>query len=75
MVILALFPGGVMQFRDVLVNGYWHARSAGYLDSSLAKLFEWIRMPGDLVFGIVGILPVVIAIGMTYWYTRKKPAQ
>jgi nitric oxide reductase subunit B len=75
MVVLALFPGGVMQFRDVLVNGYWHARSAVYLDSSVAKLFEWIRMPGDLVFGIVGILPVMIAIGMTYWYTRKKPAQ
>jgi nitric oxide reductase subunit B len=75
MVVLSLFPGGVLQFKDVLVNGYWHARSSAYLDISLAKLLEWIRMPGDLVFGIVGVLPVVLVIGMTYWYIRKKPAQ
>jgi len=25
MVILNLFPGGVLQFFDVLKNGYWHA--------------------------------------------------
>jgi len=75
MVVLSLFPGGVLQFRDVLVNGYWHARSSAYLDTSLARLIEWVRLPGDLVFGIVGVLPMVLAIGMTYWYTRKKPAQ
>jgi nitric oxide reductase subunit B len=72
MVLLALFPGGVMQFRDVLINGYWHARSPAYLDTPVAKLFEWVRLPGDLLFGILGILPVVIAIGMTYWFTRKR---
>ncbi len=27
MVILSLFPGGVLQLWDVLNNGYWHARS------------------------------------------------
>jgi nitric oxide reductase subunit B len=46
-----------------------------YLDTSLAKLVEWVRLPGDLIFGIVGVLPVVLAIGMTYWYTRKKRVQ
>jgi nitric oxide reductase subunit B len=75
MVILSLFPGGVLQFRDVLINGYWHARSPAYLETSLAKLIEWIRLPGDLVFGIVGVLPVVIAIGLTYWHSRKKIIQ
>ncbi len=75
MVILSLFPGGVLQFRDVLINGYWHARSPAYLNTSLAKLIEWIRLPGDLVFGIVGVLPAVIAIGLTYFYTKKKAAQ
>jgi len=74
MVLLALFPGGVMQFRDVLLNGYWHARSPAYLDTAVAKLFEWVRLPGDLVFGLLGILPVVVAIGMTYWFIRRpKP--
>jgi nitric oxide reductase subunit B len=72
MVLLSLFPGGVLQLRDVLVNGYWHARSTAYLTGGMSKLIEWIRLPGDLIFGIVGVLPVVIAILMTYWYMKKK---
>jgi nitric oxide reductase subunit B len=75
MVLLSLFPGGVLQLRDVLVNGYWHARSPAYLTGGMSKLVEWIRLPGDLVFGIVGVLPAVLAIGLTYWYIRKKPAK
>jgi nitric oxide reductase subunit B len=75
MVILSLFPGGVLQFRDVLMNGYWHARSPAYLTEGMSKLIEWVRLPGDLVFGIVGVLPVVIAIGLTYLYTRKNHSQ
>ena len=31
MVVGNLFPGGVLQFYDVLTNGYWHARSLEYL--------------------------------------------
>jgi nitric oxide reductase subunit B len=75
MVLLSLFPGGVLQLRDVLRNGYWHARSPAYLTEGMSKLIEWFRLPGDLVFGIVGVLPIVLAIGMTYWYIRKKPAK
>jgi nitric oxide reductase subunit B len=26
MVVLSLFPGGIMQVRDVIENGYWHRR-------------------------------------------------
>ena len=73
MVLLSLFPGGVLQLRDVLVNGYWHARSTVYLTGGMSKLIEWIRLPGDLTFGIVGVLPAVLAIGLTYWYIKKKP--
>jgi nitric oxide reductase subunit B len=75
MVLLSLFPGGVLQLRDVLTNGYWHARSTAYLTKGMSKLIEWVRLPGDLVFGIVGVLPVVIAISMTYWFIRKKSAR
>jgi len=75
MVVLTLFPGGVLQFRDVLINGYWHARSPAFLTGNLIKLIEWIRMPADLIFGIVGVLPVVLAIGLTYGYVRKKSAK
>lgn len=30
MVVLSLFPRGVMQVRNVSENGYWHARSLAY---------------------------------------------
>lgn len=72
MVILSLFPGGVLQLRDVLINGYWHARGPAYQTESLSKIIEWVRMPADLTFGIVGVLPIVIAIIMTYFFTKKK---
>jgi nitric oxide reductase subunit B len=62
----------VLQLRDVLTNGYWHARSTAYLSEEMSRLIEWIRLPGDLVFGIVGVLPAVLAIVLTYWYMRKR---
>ena len=33
MVVLSLFPGGVLQVWDVVQNGYWHARSLDYTGS------------------------------------------
>jgi hypothetical protein len=30
MIVRNLFPGDVLQFYDLLQNGYWHARSASF---------------------------------------------
>jgi hypothetical protein len=37
MILFSLFPSGVLQVRDVLENGYWHARSLDYLGGSLPR--------------------------------------
>ncbi len=66
----SLFPGGVMQLLDVLKNGYWHARSPEYMDREIVRLFEWLRMPGDLVFILLGVVPLVIASSLTYLSVR-----
>lgn len=66
MVVLSLFPGGVMQVLDVIANGYWHARGLEYTATPLARTLEWLRMPGDLVFMFLGALP--LAIAMTWGY-------
>ncbi len=71
MVALSLFPGGVLQLLDVLENGYWHARSQDYLGQSHVRLIEWLRLPGDLVFIVVGVLPLVYAVGSAYRYLRQ----
>lgn len=61
MVTMNLFPGGVLQVWDVIQHGYWHARSLAYTGSTTARLIEWLRLPGDLVFIIFGVVPIVIA--------------
>ncbi|MFZ2447989.1 MAG: cbb3-type cytochrome c oxidase subunit I [Syntrophobacteraceae bacterium] len=66
MILLNLFPGGVMQLRDVLDNGYWHARNLGYLNQRFVRMIEWFRLPGDAVFIALGVVPAVIASVMTY---------
>jgi nitric oxide reductase subunit B len=74
MVVLSLFPSGVLQLADVLENGYWHARSLAYTSGTLPRLFEWLRLPGDLVFIILGALPILIALGLGYlalWQGRQ----
>jgi len=66
MVVLNLFPGGVLQFRDVLNNGYWHARGPAFLNESLVKAIEWSRLPADTVFIVLGVIPLVMATLMAY---------
>jgi len=61
MIAMNLFPGGVLQVWDVVQHGYWHARSLAYTGSETARLIEWLRLPGDLVFIIFGAVPLAIA--------------
>lgn len=71
MVVLSLFPGGIMQVHDVIQNGYWHARSLAYTATPLARTLEWLRMPGDLVFMFAGALPLAAAMTSGYLNPRK----
>ncbi|MFA5109934.1 MAG: cbb3-type cytochrome c oxidase subunit I [Desulfobaccales bacterium] len=72
MVVGNLFPGGVLQFYDVLTNGYWHARSLAYTGQSFVRLIEWCRLPGDLVFIFLGVMPMVAAALLTYRFLLQE---
>jgi nitric oxide reductase subunit B len=72
MVVTNLFPGGVMQLTDVLNNGYWHARSLEYLHKGIMHTIEWLRLPGDVIFIVFGVVPLVVASGKTYKYLRNN---
>jgi nitric oxide reductase subunit B len=61
MVLLDLFPGGVLQLRDAIANGYWHARRLTYLMSGTFHALEWARVTADTVFLAVGVVPLVLA--------------
>ncbi len=70
MVLLSLFPGGVLQVWDVVQHGYWHARSLDYTGGRLARFLEWTRLPGDLVFIVFGAAPLAIASLKGYYGVR-----
>jgi nitric oxide reductase subunit B len=61
MIVMSLFPSGVLQLWDVVQHGYCHARSLDYVGSERSHLIEWLRMPGDLVLILFGAVPLVIA--------------
>lgn len=66
MAITNLFPGGVFQFLDVIENGYWHARSLEFLSGRFMNWVEWARLPGDLIFIVAGVAPLVYASLFVY---------
>jgi len=71
MVVLSLFPVGILQVIDVMRSGYWHARSAAFMDQPVIKTLEWMRLPADIVFILAGVLPLLIATVWTYFHARK----
>ncbi len=75
MVILNLFPGGVLQLWDVLENGYWHARSPEFLDRGIMPMVEWARLPADAIFILLGVLPLFIAMVKAYGFIRRPGAE
>jgi nitric oxide reductase subunit B len=75
MVVFSLFPGGVLQLKDVLENGYWHARSLDYTGQDMARLIEWLRTPGDVVFIVFGVVPALMAVTQCYLNVRTRAAR
>lgn len=74
MVATNLFPIGALQFYDAVANGYWHARSPEFFAQPVVHILEWVRLVGDTVFIVFGILPLVyLAIRMIRY--RKRPGQ
>ena len=61
MVVLNLFPAGVVQLLAVVEHGYAWARSLEFTQTGFFHTSEWVRIVGDTVFIVVGVIPVAIA--------------
>ena len=59
MVFATLLPLGVLQLYASVNDGYFEARSLGYITRPGNALLEWLRLPGDLIFIIGGVLPFI----------------
>jgi nitric oxide reductase subunit B len=57
MVFVTLLPLGVLQLFNSVNEGYYEARTLGYISEPGNVILEWMRMPGDVIFILGGILP------------------
>ena len=72
MVFASLFPLGIIQLYHSVRYGYYDARTLQYLTGHLNALIEWLRLPGDALFILGGVLPVVYLawLGVRHVATR-----
>ncbi|MBS2963595.1 cbb3-type cytochrome c oxidase subunit I [Actinocrinis puniceicyclus] len=66
----SMLPQGALQLYKVVQSGYADARSLGYLQGNTNSFFEWLRLPGDVVF-IAGVLPLLWMTWLGVRYRTK----
>ena len=74
MMFVNLAPLGVLQLRDSITNGYWHARQIEFFQSPTVQVIEWLRLPGDVLFIVGGIFPIVY-LGIRMLKNRNRPGE
>jgi nitric oxide reductase subunit B len=73
MILLDLFPGGVLQLWDSIAHGYWHARRLTFVMGGLYHKLEWVRMVGDMTFILVGAVPIALGVLHSMWKRDVVP--
>jgi nitric oxide reductase subunit B len=59
MVTMDTFPAGVLQFKSVVENGYWVARSQEFILGGTFQILTWMRAVGGTVFFFGGVIPLL----------------
>lgn len=72
MLFVNLFPVGLMQMHTALEQSYWHARQPEFFLRPEVLMFEWLRFPGDAIFIVGGILPIVY-LAVRMFINRHRP--
>jgi nitric oxide reductase subunit B len=57
MCFATLLPVGILQLYKSVDSGYHAARTLEYVTNPTNSVFEWLRLPGDVVFIVGGALP------------------
>ena len=57
MCFATLFPLGVLQLYASVNDGYFAARQLEFITNPTNSVFEWMRLPGDVVLIAGGVLP------------------
>ncbi len=78
MVFATLFPLGILQLYHSVGVGYYDARSLKFIGNPQNSMLEWLRFPGDVVFIVGGVMPLLYMcwLGVRYQMRpRTQPAQ
>jgi nitric oxide reductase subunit B len=59
MCFATLFPSGILQLYESVDKGYYEARALEFVANDTNALIEWMRLPGDVLFIIGGVLPLL----------------
>ena len=75
MTFATLLPLGVIQLWHSINDGYYEARSINFIGETSNAVLEWLRMPGDIVFIVGGIMPFVWIAWLGVRYRIKGTTQ
>ncbi len=70
MVFVALLPLGLLQLYESVNHGYYEARELSFLTNPTNRFLEWLRLPGDFVFIVFGVLPLLWLCWLGVRYRR-----
>ncbi|MBK8960281.1 MAG: nitric-oxide reductase large subunit [Proteobacteria bacterium] len=71
MVFMSLLPAGIYQAWASISHGLWYARSPEVIHSKVMEGLVWLRVPGDIVFAVGGVLLACYAARLL-WQPRGK---
>ncbi len=70
MVFVALLPLGLLQLFESVNHGYYEARELSFLTNPTNRFLEWLRLPGDVVFIVFGVVPLLWLCWLGVRYRR-----
>lgn len=73
MVFMSLLPVGVVQAFASIEHGMWFARSPEVIHSPLVEALVWMRVPGDIVFGVGAFTLAAFAARLVF--AARKPRE
>ena len=61
MLFMSLLPIGAIQGWAAVAEGLWYARSIEVVQSPMVRTLVWLRVPGDIVFGLGALMIAIFA--------------
>lgn len=72
MILITLLPIGLMQLKVSFEHGYWASRAYDFYQVPVVKTLLTVRALPDMIFVIVGILPLLYVVVKSLFNLRKQ---